>query len=241
MKIKLMSFNIQHARNYNFPNEDRIDFKIMADTIIAQGADIIGLNEVRGEGEDKARYTDQAKEIASRMGYYYFFAPAITVERHGLYGNALLSRFPIASEKIIPIPDPEDRVPGHNFETRCILKAVINAGKPITVFVTHFGLNPSEARNAASAAVQALSEANSPKVLMGDFNLAPESSVLDQIRITMADTADVFDSPKYSYPSDAPKEKLDYIFVSDDIEVIEADIPEIIASDHRPHTALIEF
>ncbi len=241
MKIKLMSFNIQHARNYNYPDEDRIDFKVMADAIASQGADIIGLNEVRGEGEDTAGYADQAKAIASILGYYYFFAPAINIERHGPYGNALISRFPITNAEIIPIPDPEDRIPGHGFETRCILKATVRAAKPLTVFVTHFGLNPSEADNAASAVAQALSDTNNPKVLLGDFNLLPESPILDRIRIVMADAADAFDSSKYSYPSDNPQRNLDYIFVSDDIEVIEADIPAVVASDHRPHTALIEI
>ena len=34
--------------------------------------------------------------------------------------------------------------------------------------------------------------------------------------------------------------KIDYIFVSPDIKIKSADIPEIIASDHRPHIAVIE-
>ncbi|NCU27062.1 hypothetical protein EOM86_10145 [Candidatus Nomurabacteria bacterium] len=99
------------------------------------------------------------------------------------------------------------------------------------VYTTHFGAQK----------VQALSDVNSPKVLMGDFNLLPESPILDQIRILMADTADIFDKPKLSYPSDNPVRKIDYIFVSDDIKVLEADIPAVIASDHRPHTALIDL
>lgn len=241
MKIKLMSFNIQHARNYNYPDEDRIDIGLTANVIASQDADIVGLNEVRGAGEDTAKYTDQAKEIAALIGYNYYFAPAINIEHHGLYGNALLSRFPITDGEIIAVPDPEDRVHGRGFETRCILKAVVNTAKPLTIFVTHFGLNPSEADNAASTAVQALADSNSPKVLMGDFNLLPESPILDRIRIAMADTADMLNTLKFSYPSDNPIKKIDYIFVSDDIKVVEADIPAVIASDHRPHTAVIEI
>lgn len=33
--------------------------------------------------------------------------------------------------------------------------------------------------------------------------------------------------------------KTDYIFVSKDFEVLAADIPAIVASDHRPHTATV--
>jgi endonuclease/exonuclease/phosphatase family metal-dependent hydrolase len=55
----------------------------------------------------------------------------------------------------------------------------------------------------------------------------------------MKDTADLFSHPLLSFPSDAPDRKIDYIFVSKDVEVLTADIPAIVASDHRPHTAEI--
>ncbi len=63
--------------------------------------------------------------------------------------------------------------------------------------------------------------------------------MLAPIRARMKDTADVFTELKLSWPSDVPVEKIDYIFVSPDIEVIAADVPAIVASDHRPHTAEI--
>jgi endonuclease/exonuclease/phosphatase family metal-dependent hydrolase len=50
-----------------------------------------------------------------------------------------------------------------------------------------------------------------------------------------------FTGEKFSFPSDAPNKKIDYIFVSRDVEVLAADIPDIVASDHRPHTAEIEI
>jgi endonuclease/exonuclease/phosphatase family metal-dependent hydrolase len=72
---------------------------------------------------------------------------------------------------------------------------------------------------------------------MGDFNLLPDSPLLVPIRERMRDTAEVFGAQKLSFPSDNPEIKIDYIFVSRDIEVVTADIPEIVVSDHRPHTA----
>jgi endonuclease/exonuclease/phosphatase family metal-dependent hydrolase len=76
---------------------------------------------------------------------------------------------------------------------------------------------------------------------MGDFNVRPENPVLDPIRKRMKDTAEAFTAPKSSFPSDAPKSKIDYIFVSPDIEIVCADIPPIVASDHRPHTATLQI
>ena len=57
----------------------------------------------------------------------------------------------------------------------------------------------------------------------------------------MTDSASAFDGGKLSFPSDAPKEKIDYIFVSPDIKVVEADVPAAVISDHRPHTATVEL
>lgn len=77
--------------------------------------------------------------------------------------------------------------------------------------------------------------------LMGDFNVTPGDRILDPIRKKMNDTACRFPVPLLSWPSDKPEIKIDYIFVTPDIEIISADIPDIVASDHRPHIAEIEF
>lgn len=55
----------------------------------------------------------------------------------------------------------------------------------------------------------------------------------------MRDTADLFEREWFSFPSDAPTRKIDYIFVSPDVKVLSADILPVVASDHRPHTAEI--
>ena len=119
--------------------------------------------------------------------------------------------------------------------TRCVLKAKLAGG--ITVLACHFGLNPDEQESAVATICQHLVDEKC--ILMGDFNVLPEDPVLDPIRARMKDTADLFSHPLLSFPSDAPDRKIDYIFVSKDVEVLTADIPAIVASDHRPHTAEI--
>ena len=57
----------------------------------------------------------------------------------------------------------------------------------------------------------------------------------------MKDTADLFSKPLLSFPADAPDRKIDYIFVSRDIEVVSEDIPALELSDHRPYIAEINF
>ena len=236
MKIKVMSYNTQHCMNYL---TKEIDFDIMADTIKKCDADIIGFQEMRDES-DHIEYDAQAKIIAEKLGFdYYYFAEAIRFDGKDPYGNALISRYPIKSVETILIPAPETKKYDGYYETRCLLKATIDVGSGLNVLVSHFGLNPDEQENAVETVVS-----NIPKehcVLMGDFNMEPDNPILNPIMQKLYDTAQAFSAPKLSFPSDTPTVKIDYIFVSKDLKVQFADIPEIVSSDHRPHVATIEF
>lgn len=234
--MKLMSFNTQHCESYV---EKKIDFELMARVILESGADVIGLNEMRGAG-DLADYTDQTGALSELTGIKYsYFAKAIDVGGvNAPYGNALLSKYPIVSAETIPVPDPEVRLEGGRwYETRCLLKAKLSCG--LTAMVIHFGLNPEEQENAVKTVMENLEGERC--VLMGDFNVTPDNKILDRIREKMVDAAVCFDGERLSFPSDAPKKKIDYIFVTPDVELICADIPAVIASDHRPPTAEIKL
>ena len=219
--MKIMSFNTQQCRNYY---TRKLDYAVMAKAILDFDADIVGLNEMYGDQtEQLSKYTKMEN---------WFFAPAL-----GVFGNGLLSKFPIKSAEKIPIPDPDPRAYGGYYETRCILKAEFEDG--LTVLVTHFGLNPDEQESAVKTVLEHLKDEKC--IFMGDLNVQPDNPLLAPIRERMKDTADLFDEPKMSYPSDAPNRKIDYIFVSPDIEISYADIPAVVASDHRPHTATLKW
>lgn len=235
MNLKIMSYNTQHCLNFI---TREIDFDIMVDTIKKCDADIIGLQEMRDESE-RDDYAAQAKIMAEKLGFYYYFAEAIRFGGKNPYGNALISRYPIVSAETVLIPDPEIKKYDGYYETRCLLKAKIDVGEEINVLVSHFGLNPDEHENAVKTVVQNLPE--SKTVLMGDFNMQPDNELLNPIREKLYDTANKFDEPKLSFPSDNPEIKIDYIFTSNDLNVISADIPAIVSSDHRPHLATIEL
>lgn len=231
--MKIMSFNTQHCLNFL---EQKIDFDIMADAIIKCGADIVGLNEMR-DGECPPEFDAQCAILAQKSGLEnHYFAKALQFKAGG-YGNGLLSRYAIESVETIHVPDPEVRGYDGYYEHRVLLKARLENG--LTVMVIHFGLNPDEAELAVKTVVENLESKKC--ILMGDFNVEPDNKVLLPIRERMKDTAELFSEPKLSFPSDKPRCKIDYIFVSPDVEVVSADIPDIVASDHRPHTAEIRI
>ncbi len=234
MEVTVMSFNVNHfaARN------SEISYDAYADTVRVCGGDIIVLNEVF-DGKPEEGLEKQAKQLADRLGFYFYFAKATTIEWGGDYGNALVSRYPIVSAEIIPIPDPVAPAYDGYYETRCLLKAQIDVGGGLTVLGTHFGLNPDEQAAAVATIVDNLPTERT--VLMGDFNVTPDSALLTPIRERLFDTADLFEEPLYSWSSENPDRKIDYIFTTRDVTVTEADIPAWIISDHFPHTAVLEL
>ncbi len=233
--MKIMSFNTQHCLNFV---EQKIDFPIMAEVIKRLDADFIGLNEMRGEGKHP-EYTAQTERLAALTGIEnYFFGKAIEVGADGPYGNAFLSKIPVERQEVIPVIVPEnERAQGHWYENRCLIKARLENG--ITALVIHFGHTPEEDRQAVKMILENMEKEKC--VLMGDFNLSPDSEFLKPLREVFVDTADFFSEPKLSFNSVNPTVKIDYVFVTPDIKVISADIPEIIASDHRPYIVEIEF
>ena len=237
MKITVMSFNVQHCENFR---THVIDYDLMVKTIRDFDADIIGMQEIRGQGtwDD---YEPQAQILADKLGYYYYFAKAIDVGGvPNPYGNALLSRYPILDAVTIPVPDPIERLPGKRYyESRCLLKAKIDVGEGLTVCDIHFGLNPDEQQNAVDTVMANV--ASERCVLMGDFNVRPENPVLNPIRGLLFDTAELFEGERMSWPSDEPRTKIDYFFATKDINVLSADIPAVVASDHRPYVVELEL
>jgi endonuclease/exonuclease/phosphatase family metal-dependent hydrolase len=231
--MKIMSFNTQHCLNYV---ERKIDFDIMAKAIVDCGADIVGLNEMR-DGECPPDFDAQCRILAEKSGLEnYYFAKALQFKEGG-YGNGMISRYKIISAETIHVPDPEVRKYNGYYEHRVLLKARLENG--LTVMIIHFGLNPDEAENAVKTVLENLESEKC--VLMGDFNVTPDDPVLAPIRERMNDAAALFGGEKLSFPSDKPTQKIDYIFASPDIEIVSADIPAIVASDHRPHVAEIKL
>ena len=229
--LKIISFNTQHCKNFL---TNKIDIDRFAEFLKSTDADVIGLNEMRGEGP-REDYTDQTKALADALGYNYYFAKAFDVGGENPYGNAILTRHPITDAKTVKIPDPEN---GQKFEPRCVLMAKIEL--PIgeyTFLVTHFGLSEVEQQNASETVLKNI--VSEKCVLMGDFNITPKNPIIAEISKRMYDTAKLFECEKFSFPSDAPNIKIDYMFVSGDISVKTADIPAYVLSDHRPYIITI--
>ena len=134
MRLTVMTYNIQHG-HVHLSDPGRIDLTETAEVIRQSGADLIGLNEVRGRG-DHPDYTAQVEQMAAYLGFHCVFGRSIYVGGNNPYGNAVLSRFPIGESKVFHIPDPPAAEQGNRFEHRSILRAAAELpdGSIVTVY-----------------------------------------------------------------------------------------------------------
>lgn len=242
--MRIMTFNIQHALDYK---NKIIDTGLFARKIKEYGADICGLNEVRGEGtlED---YTDQTNSIADELSFHRYFGEAIKVDGTSPYGNAIVSKLPFKSVETIKIPDSDnndeinrDGEPVH-YESRIIIKAVLEIeGKEFCVLVTHMGLAVSERINAINTLCEIIDNTEIPIILMGDFNSTPNEVILTPLFDRLEDTNSFAINPNvHTFASYKPEIKIDYILYRG-LKCTYAETIEEIVSDHFPIIAEFEF
>ena len=240
MKLKIMTFNIQHGRNHNFKG-DVIDLPAMAQNIREQNPDICGLNEVRNGSEEdhNTGRSNQALFFQNELGGNAKFGKAIDI--HGYeYGNAIWSKHNIQSIEVIPVPEVEIKTEGY-YENRCVIKTeYCIEDKKLTVLNSHFGLAKGEPDNAVDTVLSLASDIEGPLVLMGDFNMTPDNPLIKKLSEVFTDSHASVGKDVLTFPSHAPEIRIDYIFVRD-AKVLDANTISKVVSDHYAITADIEI
>jgi len=126
-------------------------------------ADVIALQEVQlGAGT-----FDMLSHLAEATGYAALAGATLTHPTHGQYGNAVLSRHPVVSHRLLDLS-----VAGH--EPRGALDVVIACGDGVTLrlLATHLGLRPPERRDQVRRLLRevAADVHRGPTALLGDLN-----------------------------------------------------------------------
>ena len=185
--------------------------------------------------ESVMEYTAQADTIGGLLGFHHVFGRSIYVGGTEPYGNGLVSRYPIASSEVIPIPDPivDGRVPD-GVESRSVLRCTFDfaGGKHLTVLAL------PERENAAALCRKLLETEENPTILLGDFNSTPDEGILWRLR---RDYRSVGDFRKCTFPTDKPNIRIDYIFLNDRVALRRHGIGPTSASDHLPVWADVQI
>ena len=160
MTLRIASYNIQHGQDAG------LDMAVIAEDILSAQPDIVGLQEV-DVCTSRVHGRDTLSELAAALGWeHYRFCRAIDFAG-GEYGTAILSRYPILSFKVIPLPCEGAR------EERSVGHAVIDAkGECVDFFNTHLSVESDVLRIPQFDALAALTEKCPDFILTGDFNTA---------------------------------------------------------------------
>ncbi len=222
----------------------------IAEVIATYDPDVVALQEL-DLARPRSGWIDQAAEIADRLKMNFQFHSTLRIAEEQ-YGDALLSKSPLRLIRSAQLPRPPRRlIP---METRGALWAAVDFGATeLQILTTHLGLLRRERRLQAEALLGRDWTGNPrclpPTVLCGDFNCRPTSRVYRMFSATFRDAGRVAGSrgsvSNSTFPSRWPLLTLDYLFVTNDLDVRNFQVPKTdltcLASDHLPVIVEIEL
>ena len=238
-KLRVATYNVHGCVGMD---KQRSESRI-AEVIASLNADIVGLQEL-DQNRARSAAVDQAGAIAKQLGWHHFFHPAMR-RAEELYGDAILSRYPIAVRQAVELPG---NPPWYCRETRGITwaEAETPLGR-VHIMNSHFGLGRRErilqAELLTSAEWLGGVPAEAPVIVLGDFNSLPWSPAYKMIEAKLRDVRRLVASSLSfrTYPTAFPALAVDHIFISEAFKAtsmhVHRDATAGVASDHFPLVA----
>ena len=249
-QLKVITFNIKSFENSNF------DVKPFAKLLAEENADIICLNEVENRSARQMdpktlKYRDVVQDLAANLklfgvfGYSYNLMnkkgeedeSKYTFCQDELYGNAILSRYPILNINAMQLPRPANSADQRGVVTAEIL---LPSGKMVRVACTHLDHIGGQMEQAKVLVGGNVLSATIPTILTGDMNQWPGTEVIKLLDASY----DRLCQEGKTYQAGS---KLDYIYGSKGaFEVVEKRIAAnvcdgVTLSDHFPVISVIKF
>ena len=223
--VRVMTYNLHQGFDVN----GRHGLEEMAKVIEAEDPDIVALQEV-SRGWVVNGSVDMLTWFSQRLQMDYVWGPAAD----SAWGNALLSRFPIAEHGNYAMPNNDELRLGRAF---LIVKVDVGGGEVLDVAATHFhfGAADSALRVPQSLAVLEAIDAARNVVLLADLNALPgdpEMQLLADAGLNDTFVASGAMGDGFTSPSDAPRQRIDYVWASPDLKARDFSVPRSLASDH---------
>ncbi len=227
-QLTAMTYNIRHGAG----SDGMVNLERIAQVILSAEPDVVAIQEVDRFVERTDR-VDQATILANLTGMHMAFGFADNYQG-GDFGNMILSKFPIDSLALHPLPGP----PG---ETRVLMEAKIIAQYqqqriPFTFLSTHLETFEAPRRASAPLIVEVI-PANPAElyILGGDLNASPTTPTMDTLSTRLINPT--ASKPIFTHPAANPVRQIDYILYQgpaswtvDEVFVLDAPI----SSDHAP-------
>ena len=235
----MMHYNIwgaHHANNFWNPTH----FDEVAAVINSQKPDFVTLSEVDSVTKRNSYYF-MAKELASRTGMYYAYAPAIS-QTPGSYGDAILSKYPIKQVRRFKLyPDPAQGSTQAENRAMCAIRVEVG-GLPLWIASVHLDHRENELSRIKQAndLRELVSQLDGSLIVGGDLNAKPNSETMKIIFDYMTPQYPSPTEAYYTWPSkydgaEAPTKLIDYILLKKDenrLDCVSYRIVNEAASDH---------
>lgn len=228
--VRVATYNIHRCRGL----DGRTNPARVAEVIRSIEPDVIALQEVIGAGPNSPGH---AEELGARLGMGWVMAPTRHL-RGALFGNAVLSRFPIRNHA-------QHDLSWKTCEARCAQRVDVAFGEDtLHLYNVHLGTAFLERRHQAGRLSTILHDRRieRPKVVLGDFNewmKGLATSVLSE-RLQSIDLTKHL-RRRRTYPGVFPMVHLDHIYYEGEVEVVKVELPRtrlaLMASDHLPLVA----
>lgn len=235
LTIRVLSYNVHHGEG----TDGKLDLARLASVIEAAKPDLVALQEIDVLAERTGKI-DQAAELSRLTKLHVAFGASMEFQG-GQYGNAVLSRWPIVSSKVHPLPRFGDGEPRSVFVCEIDLPG---REEHLPFFATHFGFHAGTHERLASVeTIEEIVKAmpSRPAILAGDLNDVPGSEPLEKLAETWKLTNQ---KPMPTVPVEQPTKQIDFVLYRPeerwrtvDVTVLE----EAVASDHRPILAEVEL
>jgi endonuclease/exonuclease/phosphatase family metal-dependent hydrolase len=232
--LRIATYNVHKCRGM----DGRTRPSRIATVLNGLRADVVALQEVIGAGPGGE---GQEEDIGNRLNMISVLASARIFRGH-LYGNALLSRFPIQHHFTYDLSQN-----GH--EPRiCQRVDLLMEKHAVHIYNVHLGTSRAERIRQAAQLIRILEDpkVHGTKIVLGDFNewrRGPASKLLSE-KMDSLDLAP-FLQWRRTYPGVFPVFHLDHIYYQGSVEIIKVVVPRkwlcLVASDHMPLVAEVHI
>jgi len=233
--LRVMTFNIHVGVGL----DKKLDLQRIADVIIRERPDLVGLQEV-DRGVRRTDGIDEIAELARMTRMDYAFGHNLDYQE-GQYGVAILSK------SLIQKIDHRKYENRREAERRGMIRVEVEiGGRTIDFATTHLDYQRDDGRMfETEQLLRFFAEVKNPLIVVGDFNDEPSGSAY-KLMLTKFEDAWIGSRAKgdgFSYPADKPSKRIDYIFyrTSDGVRAKKSWVVKTPASDHFPVMAELEI
>ncbi len=246
MEITILQWNIWYQE----------DIRNVTTFLRQHPADMICIQELSINLPEQS-VPDTPKYIAETLGYNYYYKDLPLNSTDGkviAWADGVFSKFPITNKRFVWINKPKGKG-GYDDEYRAYVEITVEiGGKELTVATTHMSYTDrfhetANKRQEANKLAGIIKDRRRNYIFAGDLNATPDSYTIEQISKHLEHTGPDYEQKTWTtkpfsyrgFKATTLGWRLDYIFVTKDIEVLSAKILETDYSDHLPIFAKLKL